>query len=419
VPSFVAFARRLAVDVTPLRESRDFRLLWFGELISQTGHQITTVALFVQVDRITGSTAAVGAVGLVRVFPMILSSFAIGPVIDTRDRRRILITAQFALMLTSMVLLGGALAGEPSLVLVYGAAAANAALLAIVMPTRAAMTPNLVPTRLLATAAANNQLMWNTAQILGPAVGGVIVARVGLEWAYGIDVATYVVALGFAFALHPQLPKGAADVTDRGWSAVVAGVRYLKGKRILQSTFTVDVVAMVFGMPRALFPVLARNQFGGGPEVVGLLFAAPAVGAVLGAAGSGWVTNVRHMGRAILIAVTIWGLGITGFGLAGDRLALALVCLAVAGGADVISAVFRAAIQQTVVPDNLRGRLAAFNILIVAGGPSIGDYEAGVVAAAFTPTASVVSGGLLCIAGVGAIAALVPRFARWQPGDPP
>ena len=131
------------------------------------------------------------------------------------------------------------------------------------------------------------------------------------------------------------------------------------------------------------------------------------------------MTNVRHMGRAILIAVTIWGLGITGFGLAGDRLALALVCLAIAGGADVISAVFRATIQQTVVPDNLRGRLAAFNILIVAGGPSIGDYEAGVVAAAFTPTASVVSGGLLCIAGVGAIAALVPRFARWQPGDPP
>ena len=422
MPSFVALARRLAVDVTPLRESRDFRLLWFGELISQTGHQITTVALFVQVDRLTGSTAAVGAIGLVRVFPMIFSSFAIGPVIDTRDRRRILIAAQFALLLTSLVLLLGAVSGDPPLALVYGAAAVNAALVAVVMPTRAAMTPNLVPTRLLATAAANNQVMWNTAQILGPALGGVIIGRVGLEWAYGIDVATYVVALGFAFALHPQVPIGAAAAAaERGWTAVLAGLRYLKGRRVLQSTFTVDVVAMVFGMPRALFPILARDQFGSQEEIIGLLFAAPAVGALIGAAGSGWVTNVRHQGRAILIAVLVWGVGITGFGFAAARgtLPLALVCLAIAGGADVISAVFRAAIQQTVTPDNLRGRLAAFNILIVAGGPSIGDVEAGLVAAAFTPVASVVSGGLLCIAGVGAIAALVPRFARWQPGDPP
>jgi MFS family permease len=176
---------------------------------------------------------------------------------------------------------------------------------------------------------------------------------------------------------------------------------------------------MVFGMPRALFPQLAHEQFHGGDEIVGLLFAAAAAGALVGALTSGWVGRIRHQGRAILIAVAVWGAGITMFGLVGDRLGLALLFLAIAGGADVISAVFRSTIQQLTVPDSLRGRLSAFNILVVTGGPRVGDFEAGVVAAAFSPTASVVSGGLLCLAGVGMVGTLVPRFARWQLGDPP
>jgi MFS family permease len=175
----------------------------------------------------------------------------------------------------------------------------------------------------------------------------------------------------------------------------------------------------VFGMPRALFPILAREQFGHGAEAVGWLFSAVALGALLGALASGWVSRVRRQGLAVLGAVTIWGSGIIAFGLAGGRLVLALACLAVAGAADVISAVFRSTIQQLTVPDELRGRLMSFNILVVAGGPRLGDFEAGVVASVFTPTVSVVSGGVLCVAGVGLIAALVPRFARWQPGDPP
>jgi MFS family permease len=195
-------------------------------------------------------------------------------------------------------------------------------------------------------------------------------------------------------------------------------VRYLKGRRVLQSTFTVDIVAMVFGMPRALFPILARERFGGGEAVVGLLFAAAATGALIGALSSGWVARVRRPGRAILVSVAVWGAGITGFGISVN-LVVAMAFLALAGGADVVSAVFRSTIQQTTVPDALRGRLSSFNILVVAGGPRLGDFEAGVVAARLSPTISVVSGGLLCIAGVGAIAALVPRFARWQMGDPP
>jgi MFS family permease len=176
---------------------------------------------------------------------------------------------------------------------------------------------------------------------------------------------------------------------------------------------------MVFGMPRALFPVLAATQFHHGPEVVGWLFAAPAIGALLGALTSGWVGRVRRMGLAIMVAVLVWGLAIVGFGLSGDRLGFALFFLAVAGAADVVSAVFRSTLQQLVVPDSLRGRLSSFNILIVAGGPRLGDFEAGAVAQVFTPTASVISGGLLCVLGVATLGAAVPRFARWRTGDPP
>jgi MFS family permease len=287
------------------------------------------------------------------------------------------------------------------------------------MPTRASMTPNLVPPELLAPAAAMNQVMWNTAGVVGPALGGIVVGTVGLAWAYGIDLATYFVAIGFTLFIHAQHPLGEIAADDKGWAAVVNGMRFLRGKRVLQSTFTIDIVAMVFGMPRVLFPVLADQQFHRGPEAVGWMFSAVALGALIGALSSGWVGGIRRPGRAIMVSVTAWGLAITAFGVSGDRFALALVCLAVAGAADVVSAVFRATMQQLIVPDTLRGRMAAFNIFIVAGGPKLGDVEGGVVASVFTPTISVVSGGLLCLAGVGVIASTVPRFARWRMGDPP
>jgi MFS family permease len=418
--AFAGWVRGLAVNTQPLRRSRDFRLLWTGEMISQVGSQITLVALYVQVFKLTDSPAAVGVVGLVQLVPMIVVALGFGPQIDLRDRRKIIIGAQLGLMFASGLLLYGARLGDPPLALLYGAAALNAGFVSISMPTRAAMTPNLVGNDLMAPAAALNQVMWNGAGLIGPALGGVVVASLGLTWAYGIDVASYVVALVFAFLLRPQLPVRDPDrEVERGWTAVLAGVRFLKGRRVIQSTLTIDIVAMVFGMPRVLFPVLALEQFHRGPEAVGFMFAAPALGAFVGALTSGWVTRVRRMGLAIIVAVIVWGGAIAAFGLIATHFGLALLFLAVAGGADVISAVFRSTIQQLTVPDDLRGRLAALNIFVVAGGPRLGDLEAGVVASVFTPQISVVSGGLLCIAGVGVIAAAVPRFARWRVGDPP
>ena len=187
---------------------------------------------------------------------------------------------------------------------------------------------------------------------------------------------------------------------------------------MLQSTFIVDLIAMIFGMPRVLFPVLATTQFGGSDEVVGILFSAVSVGALIGALTSGWVHRVSRQGAAIITAVIVWGVAIIAFGLAGDQVVVACVCLAIAGGADVVSAVFRSTILQATVPDNLRGRISGIHITVVAGGPRIGDVEAGIVASIWSPVVSVVSGGLLCVVGVAVLALLVPEFARYRAGDP-
>jgi MFS family permease len=412
--------RRLAIDVSPLRSSRDFRLVWTGELVSQLGSQFTLIALYIQVYALTKSSVAVGLIGVFQLVPMAIASIGFGPQIDRRDRRRLLIGAQFGLMGASGLLLLGALLGHPPLLLVYGAAALNGGFMSIAMPTRSAMTPNLVPPEMLAPAAALNQVMWNGAGLIGPALGGIVIGVAGLSWAYGIDVVSYVAALTAAFMLRPQPPQPVeGHDEDVGFQAVMNGLRYVKGKRVLQSTYTVDIVAMVFGMPRVLFPVLAATRYHAGAAVVGLLLAAPAFGALMGALTSGWVGRVRRLGLAILVSVVIWGAAIAAFGLVGDNLGLALVFLAIAGGADVISAVFRNTVQQLIVPDNLRGRLASLNILVVTGGPRVGDLEGGLVAAAFTPAISVVSGGLLCLVGVAVIAVTVPRFARWRAGEAP
>jgi MFS family permease len=410
--------RAFAVDIGPLRASRDFRLLWFGEMISQTGSQVTTVALFVQVDQLTHSAAAVGFIGLAQLLPMIVASVLIGPVIDRRNRRRVLMAAQVGLGLTSTILLIAAYGRHPALAVLYLAAGLNGGLVAVAMPTRAAMTPKLVPVDMLAAAAAINQVMWNVAAIAGPALGGLLVARFGLTWAYGFDVSTYGAAIIFVLCLRPTPSTPARDGEPEGWQAIKEGFAFLRGRRVLQSTFTVDLVAMIFGMPRALFPRLAVVQFHRGPEVVGLLFSALSLGALIGALTSGWVSEVRRPGRAILVAVTIWGLAVVGFGLSGTNLVMAFAFLAIAGAADVISAVFRSSSQQLIVPDSLRGRLSALNILVVAGGARLGDFEAGIAGSLFSPFIAVVSGGLLCLVGVGVIGGAVPEFSRWRVGDP-
>jgi len=277
-----------------------------------------------------------------------------------------------------------------------------------------------VPEDQLASALSLNQVMWNTCLIAGPALGGALIAKVGLSWAYGFDVVSFAATIGACLVLRPQVPRDRPPRTRSllatGWHELAEGVGFLRGRPVLQATFYVDLIAMIFGLPRALFPVLAATRFGGGSETVGLLFSSAAIGALLGALTGGWVRHVRRQGLAVLWAVVVWGLGIIAFGLSGP-LGVAVACLAVAGAADVISAIFRGTILQTNTPDALRGRLSGIHTFVVAGGPRIGDFEAGVVAAVFTPTVSVVSGGVACVVGVGVLAMLSPQFARYRAGS--
>jgi MFS family permease len=408
--------RSLAVDITPLRASRDFRRLWLGLLASTFGSQFTIVATYLQVFRLTGSVVAVGVIGLVGFVSLVIGTLAGSTFLDAFDRRKILIGAQLGYAVSSGILLLGALAGRPPIGLIYAAVAGIAATSAIDGPTRNAMTPRLIERQLLPAAAALNQLTWNGAGLVGPALAGVVVAKLGFPWAYAIDLASIGLLLLASISVRPMPPEEGEQATV-GWRAVREGFAFLRGRRVLQSTFLVDIIAMVFGMPRALFPVLAVTQFHHGETVVGLLFAAPAVGAFVGAATTGWVGRVRHQGLAVIWAVVVWGAGITAFGLVGSHLWLGLFFLAVAGAADVISAVFRNTILQLSIPERLRGRLFGIHILVVTGGPRLGDLEAGLVAAAFGPAVSVVSGGLLCIAGTALLALLVPEFRRYHAGD--
>lgn len=409
-------ARAFAIDLSPFRVSADYRRVWWAELVSQAGNQITVVAVFFQVYSLTHSTVKVGLVGLVQFVPLLCATVIGGPMIDRLDRRKILLVTQFGLVGTSSVLLATALMQRPALWIIYAAVAVSAALSGIASPTRGAIVPNLIPPALLSSAVALNQVMWNAAQVVGPALGGVLIAKAGVRWAYGLDAVTYTLSIYAALRLSPHVAhRASADGEARatGLAAIRESFAFVRGRRVLQATFIVDLIAMIFGMPRALFPVLAVTQFHRGPEVVGALFSAIGVGALIGAGTAGWVGRIRRQGLAVLIAVALWGLGIAAVGLT-HSLWLAFVLLAAAGTADVISAVFRGTILQQTVTDAVRGRLSALHILVVTGGPRLGDLEAGLVASAFTPAISVISGGVACVVGVLALALLMPEFARYQ-----
>jgi predicted MFS family arabinose efflux permease len=396
-------------DVTPLRESRQYRVLYVGELVGFLGSQLTVVAVPFQVYQLTRSSLAVGLVGLVQLGPLLACSLAGGALVDAVDRRRLLLASQALRGALSAGLVANALLPHPALWPLYLLTAAAAGLQAVDGPARNAAIPALVRRELLPAAAALHQIVMQVGQVAGPAAAGLVIGSVSLAAAYAIDVACYTAATLLVLALRP-LPPGEGG-RRAGLASVREGLRFLRGRRALQGTFYIDLNAMVFGMPRALFPALGTSVFGGGAATVGLLYAAPGAGALLGAATAGWVGRVRRQGRAVLVSVAVWGAAIAAFGLVRS-LPAALCLLAVAGAADVVSAVFRSTILQLAVPDGLRGRLSAIHIAVVTGGPRLGDVEAGVVARLTSPRFSVVSGGLACLAGVVLLAWRLPQLDR-------
>jgi MFS family permease len=421
--------RRVAIDITPLRESRAFRLLTFGQLISLTGRQVSTVALPIQIYALTQSSLALGLVGLVQIVPLTVFSIWGGTWADRLDRRKLILASECGLALTSLLLLAGALAGNPPVWYLYAVVAIQTGFFAVNFPARNAVVPSVVGRERLPAALALNQVMYNTTLVVGPAAAGFIIGAAsstttGIAIAYGLDVVTFVASIGTTIAL-PRLPPQRTDDDAgevAGWESVKEGFRFLRGKRVLISTFVIDLIAMIFGMPRALFPVLAAEVFHRGPAAVGLMYAAPAFGAVVGALTTGWVARVKHQGLAVIWAVAAWGATVTLFGFSGNYFWLGLFLLALAGAADMISAVFRGTILQLGVPDDLRGRLSAVHILVVTGGPRLGDFESGGVAAVVAPffTAggaaifSVVTGGLACLVGTGIVALRYPELRRYH-----
>jgi predicted MFS family arabinose efflux permease len=275
-----------------------------------------------------------------------------------------------------------------------------------------AILPNLVPRGEVATVNAMFQALFQIGQVAGPAVAGLLLAGAGVRFVYWMDVACIAAAILATFLISPQPPQAAASHPP-GLRSIVTGLSYLRGRPVIQGAYLFDINAMVFGMPRAVFPALAATVFGGGASTLGFLYAAPGAGALVGAVTTGWVRRVRRQGRAVIIAVLVWGAAITCFGLV-RWLPAALGLLAVAGWADVISAVFRSTILQLNVPDALRGRLMGVQMAVVTGGPRIGDAESGAVAAAFSPVTSVISGGLACIGGALLLARLLPAFRRQE-----
>ena len=400
----------LVADPAPLRHDRDFRLLWTGQAISTVGRQITAVVLPYQVYVLTGDLVAVGVLSLVQLVPILVFALGGGAVADAVDRRRLLLVTQVGLALSSLALVGLALEPAPSVIAIYAVAFVAAGLGAIDQPARTSSIPRLVPAHRLQAAIAMNQLVFNGAAVVGPAIGGIVLAVAGVAPAYLIDVVTFGAAIIALLLIAPIPPAPGAVRPSIG--AVVEGLRFARSRREVLATFVADINAMVFGSPRSLYAPLALDVFRVGPAGVGLMASAAGLGALLASVFSGWTLRVRRPGLAVLGAVAVWSLGIAGFGLATFSFPVALVCLAIASGADVISAVLRSSIVQLLTPDSLQGRVSSIHILVVTGGPRIGDAEASGVAALIGTQASVVSGGLLSLLGVGAIALAMPQFAR-------
>jgi MFS family permease len=398
----------LLVDVSPLRHDRDFRLLWSGQLVSGIGRQITVVALPFQLYLLTGSPLAIGLLAVVQLVPLLTVTLVGGALADALDRRRLLIATQILLACCSLLLAGLAVLPAPPLPAIYLVAFLATAIGSVDQPTRGSLLPRIVARERFPAALALNQAGYQAASIVGPAIGGVLLATVGVAAAYFVDALSFSASILAAVMLRPVPVQG--ETRRPGIGAIVEGLRFARRHRPILGTFVIDLNAMVFGMPTALFPILALEVFRTGPEGVGLLAAAPAVGALLGALLGGWVGRIDRQGRAVFIAVAVWGLAIALFGLSTGSFALALLLLAVAGAADVISAVLRNTIVQLAAPDHLRGRLSSLHVAVVTSGPRLGDVEATSVAAAFGAQFSVVSGGVLCLLGLGLVAWRFPEL---------
>ena len=407
--------RRVAVDLTPLRTSRGFRNLLIGDSVSIIGTAVTSVAIPLQVYEQTRSAAAVGFVGIAGLVPLILLGLYGGAVADAVDRRRLVLATTVAQAGLSALLLVQALLHADQTWLLYVVVAAQSGLFALDSPARQAFTPRLLPVAQLPAANALRQVEFTIGMTLGPLLAGVLVAAFGFGAAYGLDAVSFAASLLAVAALPSMAPEGGGR--KAGLASVVEGLRFLATRKVLLLTFVVDIIAMVFGMPRALFPSMAADVFGGGSAAAGLLYAGIPAGALVGALFSGSLGRVHRQGLAVVVSIVAWGAFVVGFG-ATSSLLFGFLMLAGAGAADMVSAVYRTAILQSSTPDAMRGRLGGVFIVVVAGGPRLGDARSGGGATLVGLQGSVLAGGLTVIALTLLVAAFVPSLLAYDSRRP-
>ncbi len=414
--------RGFLADTRPLRD-RHFRRLWTANIVTVVGAQLTVVAVPSQIYAETGSSAYVGLTGVFGLVPLVVFGLWGGALADVIDRRTLLICTTLGMIVTSGLFWLQAWSGATDVWLLLGLFSVQQAFFAVNQPTRSAVLPRLLPLNLLPAANSLNMTVMQAGAIGGPLIAGALIPVFGFPWLYLIDTLTLIPTLGAVLFLPPLPIEGTTGTL--GFKAVLDGLGYLKGQPVLLMSFLVDLIAMVFGMPRALFPEIAHVDFGGpdsGGIVFALLFAGIPIGAVLGGVFSGWVSNVSRQGLAVLASVMVWGLAMTGFGLAVSladtwkwpMLVAAVLMLVVGGAADMASAAFRTSMLQSAASDAVRGRLQGVFTVVVVGGPRIADVAHGAVAVSIGAAATAAGGGVLVIVVTVIAAVALPAFIRYR-----
>ncbi|GAA3121372.1 MFS transporter [Planomonospora alba] len=404
------FVRRHLVDVRPLATPA-YRRLWWGQGVSFMGFQLTSVAVSAQIYDITGSSFWVGMLGPANLVPLIVFGLWGGAIADAVDRRKLLIGGALVAWTGTLALLVQAWTGTEEVGLLLAAVAVHATGFAVTSPTRGAIIPRLLPVEQVPAANTLNFLVSSLGAVIGPLIAGVVLARGGFAIAYLADAVLFGASLYAALRLPRLAPTG--EVTRPGLGSVVDGLRYIAGHPVVLMSFVVDIIAMAFALPRALFPEVVAERFGGSPVAFGWLTAAMGIGSVIGGLLSGWVGRVRRQGMALTFTIAVWGMSVVAAGLAGELWAM-VALLAVGGGADMVAGVWRQTILQTHAPDEMRGRMQGVFTVVVAGGPRLGDLRAGATATWFGATGAWVGGGLACAAAVLVVGLAVPAFRDYR-----
>ncbi|MGY1751861.1 MFS transporter [Blastococcus sp. SYSU D01042] len=403
--------RSWAIDTTPLRNPAYRRLFW-GVAATMLGQQMTLVAVPFQVYALTGDSLMVGVTSIVALVPLIVFGLLGGAIADSMDRRRLmLITSVGAAVTSALLALQALLPGDGNLAVLWVLTACVSAFAAVNQPTRSAAIPAIVGAAGVPAANALSMTVRQAGVIVGPLLAGVLIGAGELFLAYAIDALGFLAAAVLLRGL-PSLPPG-RDAGPLRLGAAIRGVGegfvFLRTQPVLLMTFVVDIVAMCFAWPQAVFPELSENRFADSPNALGWLFAGVSIGALLMGLTSGWVSRVDRQGAVVLGAIAVWGVAIVGFGWA-PSLWLAVLCLAVAGAGDMVSAVLRSSMLQLAAPEEMRGRMQGVFIVVVAGGPRLGDLRAGALASAASVSVAMVSGGVVVVVAMALVALLVPSF---------